>query len=261
LHKLNIPTIIDFSGGKGFHLFAIFKPVIGSSEAIKDKMGNLMYSLQMHIADECGIEDYDEPTFGRVRFLVRYPTSFYWRRDDETSKMETSGCYCRYLTDEEFDCGLKKIARLVKEPGEVPKRPKATMTMQELADSLKGFKLKERTESKKEIKINRAGEVIPSLNALGLPCLQELCKHSHPTHFERIELVSFMKTLGYTDLSINAFIRNCNWTRYKYNVTSYQIRTIRPRMVRCTFLRKSYGQLCDKCSLRRCVPVFNVGEK
>lgn len=247
----DLSYIITFSGAKGFHLYILFKPIIPVSPASKDTVQTLMYSVQMRIAEETKIEAYDEPTFARLRFLCRYPTSLYWRRDDDTGKMETSGFYCRYLTDEEFDSGLKRISHLVKEPGIVPKALRPHHTLQEIADLFPNFKIRHRQESNISVNLQRNGMEVPTLAALGLPCLQELSKHSHPTHFERIELVSFLKFLGYTDLSINAFIRNCNWTRYSYNTTAYQVGTIKPRMVKCSFLKQSYGQVCDKCTYRR----------
>lgn len=247
--KIGVPYIINFSGQKGFHFFLIVKPMILTSEASKTRIGDLMYSVQLRIAEESGIEDYDEPTFGRTRFLCRYPTSLYWRRNEETGVMETSGFYCRNLSDYEFDVGLKDMVNIVKTPGIVPKTPKPTKTLQQIADSFPNFKLKHREDGNVEnVIIERGGMEPPTIAALGLPCLQEMVKHSHPNHFERIELVSFLKLMGYSDLAINSFIKGRNWTRYNYAKTSYQIRTIRPRMVKCSFMKKSYAEACKRCT-------------
>ena len=250
--QYNVPYVINFSGGKGFHFFMIFKPVTPVSPLAKNKMANLMYSLQVHISEMLGIEAYDEPTYGRLRFLVRYPTSLYIRPNEETGAYEAGDFYCRNISGEDFDKGLKHIRKLIVTPGEVPETPKATMTMNQLAKKLSGFKLRERVTKKTDnidIKIKRTGTVIPSITAVGVPCLQEIAAHAHPTHYERIELVSFLKLLGYTDTAICGFIRNRNWTRYNSSKTSYQVRTIAPRYPKCTFLRKSYGNLCKNCSL------------
>jgi len=250
--KKDIPTVINFSGGKGFHLYALIKPMIPTSKISQQSVRDLMYSVQMRMAKEAKIEAFDEPTFGRLRFLTRYPTSKYMRRNEDINDFDKNDYYCRYLTDEEFDAGLKRIIKLVKEPGELPNSPKPTLTLQEIADTFDDFKMLHRENGISEkIFINRKGDITPTKAALGLPCLQELASHSHPSHFERIELVSWLKYLGYNDISINAFIKSCNWTRYSYPVTSYQVRTINPRMVKCSFLKKSYGHLCENCSLRR----------
>ena len=251
--QYNIPYVINFSGGKGFHFFMIFKPVTPISALAKSQMANLMYSLQVHIAEKQGIEAYDEPTFGRLRFLVRYPTSLYIRPHEETGAYEAGEFYCRNISSDDFDKGLKHIRKLITTPGEIPKNPKPTMTMHELAKKLSGFKIVERKTKKYgndiDIKIKRTGTVVPSVAAIGVPCLQEIASHAHPTHYERIELVSFLKWLGYTDTAIAGFIRNRRWTRYNSSKTSYQVRTISPRYPKCTFLRKSYGHLCKNCSL------------
>jgi len=252
--QYNIPYIINFSGGKGFHFFMIFKKKAPISPLAKAKMAKLMYSLQVYIAEEQKLEAYDEPTFGRLRFLVRYPTSLYIRRNEETGAFESNGFYCRNLTPEQFDEGPKHIAKYVEKPGTVPKEPKPTMSMSDLAKELKNFELKERATKKTngrniDINVKRKGTTIPSIAALGVPCLQEIASHAHPTHYERIELVSFLKWLGYTDTAIISFIRNRHWTRFNYTITSYQVRTIMPRYPKCSMLRKSYGHLCKDCSL------------
>jgi hypothetical protein len=247
----DVPTIINFSGGKGFHLYAIFKEEIPKTDTEKNLLKDLMYSIQMRVAEDCGAEAFDEPTFARLHMLCRYPTSKYIRADEETGKLETNGFYCRYLTDDEFDAGLKKISKLTQDPGIVPRKPRAKMTMQEFADTFKDFKLRHREENNGDLKliIERQGENVPSVASIGVPCLKEIAVKSDPTHFERMELVAFLKHLGYTDLSINAFIKHLGWRDYKYSVTSYQIRHINSRLPKCSFLRKTYGEQCKKCTL------------
>lgn len=245
------PILHSNSGGKGFHCFILTKPVIPKTQQEKDKLQNMMYSVQMAIAKETKIEAYDEPTFARLRFLMRYPTSRYIRKDKETGDIINNGLYCCNLTDEVFDGGCKKIGKVAKEPGVIPKTPKSDFTLKDIADRLPNFRYIKRennnTNIKEHIYLQRNGMHVPPVEALGLPCLIDIVKHSHPTHFERIELVAWMKYLGYTDIVINSFIKQRQWTRYRYNITNYQISTVFPRMVKCSFLRNSYGDLCKDC--------------
>lgn len=252
-YKHDLPYLITCSGGKGFHLFILTKPVIAKTAATQTKVRDMMYSIQMRIVEELKLEAFDEPTFARLRFLMRYPTSRYLRKNEETGALDGNGMYCRHLTDELFDSGLKRMRKHMNEPGEIPKPPKSDITFQHIADLFDNFKVRHRRDAARQekIMIQRAGSHIPTIAALGLPCMKDFVSHGHPTHFERIELVAFMKYLGYTDLAINAFIKNRNWTRYDYSVTSYQIRTINPRPPKCTFLRKSYGNLCEKCPFKK----------
>lgn len=255
-YKKDIPYVTNFSGGKGFHFYMLTKPIVPVSFATQEKIRNMMYSIQISLAKEVGIEAYDEPTFGRLRFLMRYPTSKYIRKDEDTGAFAENGFYCRNLTDEEFDAGIKKISVLVKEPGVVPKVPKSDFSLQDIANLIPKFRCVNRTVSQgggdvtDKMYLMRAGMSVPPIEGLGLPCLKELATHSHPTHFERVELVAWMKLLGYTDLAIIQFIKQRNWTRFKYGVTQYQVKTVFSRFPKCTFLRKSYGNLCTGCPLK-----------
>jgi len=256
-YRRDIPYVINFSGGKGFHFYLMIKSEIPKTDKEKDKLRTLMYSVQMRIAKETKIEAYDEPTFARLRFLTRYPTSLYIREDEDTGVFSSGQLYCHNLDDELFDSGLKKIIRAVREPGVLPNSPKSDISLQDIADFFKDFKLIERSDKvgsdgfSERLLVQRAGTTVPTKEALGLPCLKELVSHTHPTHYERVELVAFLKFLGYTDIAINAFIKNCKWTRYSYTITSYQVRTVKPRYPKCSFLKKSYGHLCKNCILRK----------
>jgi len=253
--RRNVPFIINFSGGKGFHIFAIFKKQKIESEKTKEKIKDLMYSVQKYVTSKTGIEAYDDPTLGRLRFLVRYPTSKYIRPDNQ-GNMEWNTNYCRNIPIDDFYKGMKHIAKLVKEPGEVPKRPRATMTLSQFAHSLDGFKIVQRNNGIKFNPHKFMGKphetIVPNVSAIGVPCLKEIAVHKHPTHFERIELVAWLKHMNYTDIAINAFIKALNWTDYNYKTTSYQISKIRARYPSCTKLREwGYDHNCKHCTLFR----------
>ena len=255
--KRHIPTIINFSGGKGFHVFAIFKSQKVETEKSKQTMKNLMYSVQKYVTNQIGIEAYDDPTLGRLHFLVRYPTSKYIRPDD-SGQLEWNNNYCRHIPKDDFEKGLKHISKLVKEPGIVPRKPKSTTTLQEFASTLPKFKVIERNNGvSPTLNIHsfmgkRQGMVVPTIAGLGVPCLKEIALHKHPSHFERIELVAWLKYMGYTDNTINAFIKQLNWLDYKYKTTSYQISKIRARLPSCNKLRDwGYENHCKNCTLFR----------
>lgn len=250
--KKGIPTIQNYSGGKGFHIFPIFKQQTITTPISYKKMKDLMYSVQKHVAKEIGLEAYDDPTFGRLRFLVRYPTSKYIR-PNEQGKLEWNGNYCHNLSYDDFMKGIKHIAKMIKEPGIVPCKPKSTITLKQFSKKLSGFKLEERNNGERndlsQLLEQRDGNIIPTIESLGLPCIIEIAKHKHPSHFERIEMVAWMKQLGYTDIAINAFIKQLNWTDYNYRTTSYQITKVKSRYPACKFLRRDYKNYCKNCTL------------
>lgn len=251
-YKKDVPISLQYSGEKGFHLFAHIKPIIPKDEKEADKIKDLLYSAQIYIAEQIGIEAYDAPTFGRSHFLVRYPTSRYIRPDEETGAFRKGRFYCHYLTNKEFDKGLKYISKVAQEPGIVPNGKKSDVSIHDVISSLKDFKIIHRSSPDLrgiDNMLERGGMNVPTVEALGVPCMKQMVKKSHPTHFERIELVSWLKYMGYSDIAINAFIKNQNWTRYKYSVTRYQVNTIKPRLPKCSFLKHQYGELCDQCTL------------
>jgi len=240
----DIPYVLDFSGGKGFHLFMIIKDIIPKPEE-KNSLADKMYSVQVALAKHLNIESVDYPTFGRLHFLIRYPTSKYVRA------RESNGLYCRNITSEDFDRGLKHIAEIVKTPGEVPETPKAKQSLDDIIKLVPNYKEIERVDGEDMIQIIRAGMEPPTVEAVALPCLKDLSKHSHPRHYERVELGSWLKFLGYTDLAIITFMKNQNWTRFSYNTTRYQVSTLQPRFPNCKKLKEVYGDLCKDCILNK----------
>ena len=54
-YRNDIPNVIDFSGGKGFHLFMRIEDIIPAQED-KEKLGDKIYSLQVAIAKKFNIQ-------------------------------------------------------------------------------------------------------------------------------------------------------------------------------------------------------------
>jgi hypothetical protein len=244
----DIPYLINLSGGKGFHFFIIIKDIIPKNEVEKQITKNKLYSCQEAIVKQCNVEAIDYPTMGRLHFLIRYPTSSYVRMED--GEVTNNGFYCRNISPEDFDKGLKHISIIAKEPGTIPEKPKATKSLDDIIKLLPEYKEKHIVDGD-TVTIARTGMIIPTLEAVGLPCLKEISKNTHPKHRERIELVSFLKFMGYSDIAISAYIKNLKWLDFKYAITSYQVSTIKPRYPDCKYLRMTYEKVCEKCSLRR----------
>jgi len=244
----NISYLINFSGGKGFHFFIMVKKIIpteNNKQHIKDKI----YSCQEALVKRCNIEAIDYPTMGRLHFLIRFPTSKYIRYEE--GEPVNNGFYCRNITPEDFDKGLKHISKIAKQPGKIPKKPKPTKSLDEIINLLPNFKMRLHTDGKDRLEIVRAGMTIPTIDAVGVPCLKNIAENPHPSHRERIELVSFLKFMGYTDIAIVGFIKTLGWKDYKYAITSYQVSTIQPRHPHCKLLQRMYGDKCKGCPLRR----------
>ena len=243
----DIKYITNLSGGKGFHFFIIFKSIIPKTDKEKQELKDKLYSTQEAIVREYKIEAIDFPTMGRLHFLIRFPTSKYVRF--ENGQPVNNDFYCRNIPPNDFDKGLKHIAKLAKEPGIVPKKPETNKTLDDIISLLPTFKIRKRMEKLDNIELVRAGMVTPTVEAVGIPCLKEIASSTHPKHHERIELVAFLKFMGYSDIAIVSFIQSLKWFDYNYAKTVYQVSTVRARYPNCKYLRIAYENMCDKCSL------------
>jgi len=248
--KNGIPYIIDFSGGKGFHFFLIHEPEKGTDET-KDKM----YSIQLSLINHLDIQAIDVPTIGRLRWLIRYPTSRYirFKREKEKKmKILNNNLYCRYIPPEEFEEGIQHIIKMAEEPGKVPKRPKPKQTMNEIIKMIPKFKMRHRYNGNDNLELMQSADktLMPTLASVGLPCLQKIAQLKHPTHYERIELVAWLKSMGYRDIAIVGFIKQLPWTDFDYKKTSENVASIKPRFPKCRWLSDRYN-LCENCSMRK----------
>jgi hypothetical protein len=247
----DIPYVIQFSGGKGFHFFLITKPEEGS-EKVKDKL----YSIQLSLVQSLKIHAIDLPTVGRLRWLIRLPSCKYIRINKDKNNgisIVNNGLYCRYLPPKDFDKGLNHILKLAETPGIIPKRPKATYSMDEIIEKIPEFKMKHKFNNNDALEIMQSsGSVmVPTTCAIGLPCLKEIASQKHPTHFDRVELVAWLKMMGYRDIAINGYLKSLKWTDYNYRDTATNVASIKPRFPKCSYLRGRYDDLCNGCSLRR----------
>jgi len=247
----DIPYIIDFSGSNGFHFFLITKPEEGS-EKVRDKL----YSIQLSLVHNLKIHAIDLPTIGRMRWLIRLPSFHYVRFIKEKGKkmkIINNDLYCRYIPSDDFEKGLDHILELVTTPGVIPKHPPATLSMDEIIEKIPKFEMKHRYNGNDNLELMQSASnvLIPTTCAVGLPCLQKIAIQNHPSHYDRIELVAWLKMLKFRDISIISYIKSLKWTRYNYKDTATNVASIKPRYPKCTWLRERYPDLCNNCSLRR----------
>ena len=68
------------------------------------------------------------------------------------------------------------------------------------------FKMKHRFNGGDTLELMaKDGILTPTTCAVGLPCLQKIAENPHPAHFDRIELVVWLKAMGYRDMAIISF--------------------------------------------------------
>jgi len=238
--KNEIPYRIVFSGGKGFHFYIFFK-----SEKGNDEVKTKLYSLQDSLVRALKIEAIDYPTIGRLRFLIRIPTTVYVNGD-----MQTNGNYCRWIPKEDFELGLRHILEIVKTPGELPKKPEPKHTLNEICELIPNYTEKQQFNGlQTDFDLTQGGILTPTLEALGVPCLQRQITSNEPSELVRMETTCFLKFLGYRDISIIGFFKTLKWRDWNKEKTSYKIRQMKPRLPNCKKLRYVLGdENCKECS-------------
>jgi len=246
--KKDIPHRIIGSGGKGFHFYFGFKEI-----PVNDENNSKIFSIQYALKHYLNLQSADEPLFGKKALLIRIPTTKYVsiKKEGKQRMFVSNGNYCRYISDDDFEKGLAHVEKLLKEPGEVPTNPKTNMTLDEIIEKIPDYSFKKKFNGEFDLDIKQDGILTPSTCAVGLPCLQKIALNKHPSHQERIELVSWLKVQGYRDLAINAYIKALKWTDYNYKDTADNVASIKPRFPTCSWLRERYPDDCNNCPLRR----------
>ena len=241
--KNNIPYRIIFSGGKGFHFYLFFKPVEGNEET-KSKL----YSLQESLVNYLNVEAIDAPTMGRLRWLIRIPTTIY-----VNGKGEKNGNYCRYIPPEDFELGLKHVMKIAKTPGELPKNPKARHTIEQICELIPDYKERRQFDGTLvDFDLIQGSILTPNVYAIGIPCLQDHITDHEPSELVRMETTCFLKFLGYRDISIIAFFKTLKWRDWNYQKTEYKVSQMKPRFPNCKKLRATLtDKYCKECSLRK----------
>lgn len=244
----DIPHKVVASGGKGFHCYFEFQEVQVTPDTY-----NKIYSIQHALKSHLNLQATDTPLFGKHHLMIRIPTTPYVKiSENNGNKTYTAnGKYCRYLTDDEFLCGLNKIENeFMKEPGVLPKLDSSLPTIDDIISKIPHFKFKEKSDGSLPIDLECDGVLKPTIESIGIPCLQAVAKSNEPSHAERIELASWLKLLGYRDMAILGFIRELSWGNFKPKETANQLMTINPRFPKCSFLSEKNPEICETCSLR-----------
>ena len=234
--KNDIPYRIVFSGGKGFHFYMFFKPEEGD-EDIKSKL----YSMQLCLVRHLKMQAIDIPKIGQLRCLIRIPTTVY-----VNSSGEKNGNYCRYISPEEFNMGLNYIIGIAKTPGVLPEKPEPKHTLDELCEMIPNFKRRHGFNGNGvDFDLTQGGILTPTLEAIGVPCLQRHINDQEPSELVRLETTCFLKFLGYRDLSIIGFYKSLKWMDWNYRKTQYKVAQVKPRYPNCKMLRATLGE--DDC--------------
>jgi hypothetical protein len=242
----DIPHKVVGSGGKGFHCYFEFEETQATNEVY-----NKIYSIQEALRKKLNLNSADKPLFGKQHLMIRIPTTPYVGKKEVNGKKTfvRGETFCRYLKDEEFQSGLNHIIELMHERGEMPIKNKSPPPLDDIIDKIPEYKYKEKGDCSITIDLETGGVLEPTIESIGLPCLMEIASSSEPNHHERIELVAWLKLLGYRDIAILGFMKKLHWKNFNSAKTALQLRSINPRFPKCKMLREKNNGFCDKCTL------------
>jgi len=240
--KHSLPHKVICSGGKGFHFYFLTE-----EEPVTEESTNMLYSIQCALNSQLKLETADEPLFAKSNLMIRIPQSIYVSLNRATKKYQTNGNYCRYLRDKDFLEGLMHIKRCIKDKGRQPKPAKNPPKLSELITYLPDFEYKTKTNNTLDISLEQGGVCIPTLSALGVPCLQHFASQPNPSHICRIELTAWLKFQGYTNKAITLFYKGLHWNNFNERETYHNVSSIKPRLPSCKLLK---GEWCTTCTLQ-----------
>lgn len=213
LKKQGVPTVVLFTGAKGFHVHALLKPSNfrfnyrdGSAESLK----TIVRQVQRFLKEKCDLSTMDEQVVGEPKKLARLPYSWHVNRTGFNSKR-----ICVPLPEEIYDkWSIDEIIAYAENPMlYIPKPMAAQETLLELASRLK---LKERIANEqlvwqetKDTVIDTKGELAGVLALFKNKCpgwyADLLHESKNPMHPTRVGFCLFLKQLGYSAHDVDAF--------------------------------------------------------
>lgn len=230
LSKRNIPSMVVFSGKKGFHVYSLLKPI----KLPQDIAGYYLSNLQRCLSKD--LKTNDSHIVGDTRRMFRVPNTL------------NDGRYCCPLPFEFRKMNIEEILDYSKTQHSINFFPGDLQTIQELAGDFKVPQRNESEEFKDEIKVGS----IPSMDILEeliRPCVIKEIQKSNPGSIARLDFVSEMMFASFTPKQILEVIKNLDWDNFDERQTEYQIRKVFERRLKPysnSKLKEAFG--CDSNS-------------
>jgi hypothetical protein len=207
LNEYNLPYIFIFSGRKGFHvyipLYSWIPPNIETARYV-------LKSIQLPLID--GISSIDRHVVGDVRRLARVPNTL------------NKNNYCVPLPNEFINWSLSTIIDYAKKPHDIDYDIKP-IDIRSVADFDFDYEPIEQN-----FIINKTWELPSSFRLvipLIRPCIAKvLMEDKNPPHMVRLDFVTELMWLGFSQEQIFNIIRELGWSDFKPSITRLQIRQI-----------------------------------
>ncbi len=212
LEKKSIPCSVVFSGGKGFHVYGLLKP----KKLSRDIATYYLTHLQRELSEE--IKTVDTHLIGDTRRMIRVPNTLNDSR------------YCTPLP-----INFKEMS-----PGEILNYSTSIRThrlyftygklrpIQELVNVSFSRKVDNKTQNIAPQDMMKVSSIpdIDILKELIRPCVFEAIVKPNPPHMIRLNLVSELMFLGFSEDQVLEIIKNLDWEDFDERATKYQIKKI-----------------------------------
>jgi hypothetical protein len=220
LEELDLPYIPVFSGKKGFHIYIPVKPWKPSNiETAKAVLRDVQESLAGDIREA------DKHVFGDVRRKVRFPNTL------------NNSNYATPLPSHFTSWSLSQVIDWSKKPRDVDYDAKP-IDLEVLTDVDVHY-----YDHNSHQLASTYTAPVSAVSVLRLlrPCVAEaLLSDKEPPHMLRVEMVSELMWLGFTEEQVVGFIKTLGWSDFDEKVTRYQVHNIFSRMYKpltCSKLR------------------------
>jgi len=213
LKKKNIPCSVIFSGSKGFHVYGLLKP----KKLSRDIATYYLDHLQRELSKE--IESVDAHLIGDIRRMIRVPNTL------------NNNHYCAPLPINFQEMSPKEIL-------DYSTRIR-TYRLHFTHGKLKAIQDLVNIEFPQKRNIEVQDDILPQdtinissvpdieiLKELIRPCVFEAVTSANPPHVVRLNLVSELMFLGFSEDQVLEIIKNLNWEDFDERATRYQIKKI-----------------------------------
>lgn len=254
---LDQTTIPIWSGGRGSHIYPLFKPKIYEESAflLKQYSYHVILETETYKIDENDgkfVPFADPRVIGDIRRLCRVPNT---RRID--ANYQFNGSWCIPLDPERYpDMDIEEVLDLIKKPNYNIKYnfEEPTLTLDKFADiEVDMSKFKSVYNYNKHDfeygEINSRNIYIYWLKRLiKRPCIYKLLLASNPPDFIRVAAVAQLNHFGIKPHRILKYFASLNWFDWDEETTKYHINSICSKNLEPVGRTKmqDYG-LCENC--------------
>ncbi|MEM4534987.1 MAG: hypothetical protein QW764_02965 [Desulfurococcaceae archaeon] len=201
LRSKGIPSVPVFSGKKGFHIYALFQPVVldyfTASDLIKNVQEQFILQAKVTLADDHLI--------GNPSALIRVPNTLNKTR------------YCVPLPEDFLDWTILDVLEYALRPHDLDLNFGYRPDIKDFYNPEISYPVGRPVTLEKT---NPPRTNAKALSALIRPCVFDiLVNFSEPPHFARAELVTELNALGYDPDSIVETIKSLNWSDFDESIT------------------------------------------